>query len=113
MGGGTSGWHAGIDLATRVGTPVLAVADGSIAAVYLKDPTFGRCLILRLADGRDVRYGHLSRIWFPAGTRVRAGQEIALSGNSGLSTGPHLHFEVLISPLTIFDRTPMAWALSH
>jgi hypothetical protein len=84
--------HTGVDIAVPVGTPVLAAADGVVEhagtaggygiAVYLDH------------DGTDTRYAHLSRVLVRAGQRVRRGDRIALSGNTGRTTGPHLHFEV-------------------
>lgn len=122
MGGGGSGWHAGIDLAARKGTPVLAAGDGIAVSVYPPpvrgtkwkgDPVYGGMVVLLLDAGIYVLYGHLSRVDLREGRRVSAGQIIGAVGSTGISTGPHLHFEVLLDPLTYFDRTPRMWALSH
>jgi murein DD-endopeptidase MepM/ murein hydrolase activator NlpD len=123
MGGGGSGFHAGIDLAARKGTPVLAAGDGYAVSVYPApngywkgDTTFGGLVVLRLDCGLYVLYGHLSRVDVServGANRVRAGQVLGLVGSTGISTGPHLHFEILIDPVAAFDRTPRAWAMSH
>lgn len=102
MGGGAGGFHAGIDIACRVGTPVLAAGTGKVLVCALKDPTYGNYLVLRLDDGRDVLYGHLKEAWYGRGQRVERGWIIALSGNSGYSTGPHLHFAVSEDPAPLF-----------
>ena len=86
--------HQGIDLAAPVGTPIYSPTDGAVVAVY-DHAAGGRTLILRSADGA-VRYGfcHLQRIELLVGQPVRRGQLVARSGNTGRSTGPHLHFSV-------------------
>lgn len=89
-----NGGHGGIDFAVPSGTPVFAVADG-IATVHLSDPDgFGICVYIEHADGIFSLYGHLSQYLFESGAGVHAGQTIALSGNSGHSTGDHLHFQM-------------------
>lgn len=84
--------HAGIDLGIPVGTKIIAAADGTIVrAEYFGG--YGNCVDLKV--GKYLfRYGHLSKFLCAKGQTVSAGQVIALSGNTGNSTGPHLHFEV-------------------
>lgn len=87
--------HPGLDFACPVGTPVLAAADGRVAhAGY--DPVWpGRGLWVCLDHGRYATYYlHLSDVQVQVGRTVKAGQVIGLSGNTGLSTGPHLHWGV-------------------
>ena len=90
--------HKGTDYAAASGTPVRAIGDGVVirAGVYRG---YGNCLEIRHANGFVSRYGHLSR--FAKGTRVGArvgiGQTVAYVGMTGLATGPHLHFEVLVN----------------
>lgn len=86
--------HQGIDVSAPIGTPVYAPVDGVVAAVY-DHAAGGRTLILSNAEG-TLRFGfcHLSRIEMLVGQAVRKGQLVARSGNTGRSTGPHLHFSV-------------------
>jgi murein DD-endopeptidase MepM/ murein hydrolase activator NlpD len=102
MGGGGGGYHNGVDIACRVGTPVLAVGDGTVIACAYGDAVYGKYLVLRLDSGLDVIYGHLSETWHGRGQRVRRGAVIGLSGNTGTSTGPHLHLGIMADPLMIF-----------
>jgi len=97
--------HWGIDIANRLGTPILAAADG---VVVESGPAsgFGMWIRLQHADGTITVYGHIDRSLVREGQSVKAGQQIATMGNRGQSTGPHLHFEVWnpsgakINPLT-------------
>lgn len=87
--------HAGIDFAVPVGTPVYASMDGTVsrAGVNSVAGRTGIGAFLGHDGGRNTYYGHLSRLLVKVGDTIRAGQQIALSGNTGNSTGPHLHFE--------------------
>lgn len=89
-------FHQGLDVAAPVGTPIYAPAQGMVAAVY-DHAVGGRTLILRNTEG-TLRFGfcHLQRIELLVGQAVRKGQLIARSGNTGRSTGPHLHFSVRV-----------------
>lgn len=86
-------WHLGLDISTDMGTPVRAPADGVVTAVGRND-ILGNLLALDHGYGYLTRYGHNSKIIVRAGQQVRRGQVIALVGNTGRSTGPHLHYEV-------------------
>lgn len=88
--------HTGIDYAMPVGTPVLAVADGVIANV-LTDKSYGEVVVLK-ADKYEIWYCHLSVKGVKKGDKVSVGQELGKSGNTGNSTGPHLHLETRIAP---------------
>jgi len=88
--------HEGIDLAVPIGTPVYAASDGTIEKVG-PYAGYGNYLRIEHGDGLATAYGHLSRFapGIKPGVHVAQGQLVAFSGNSGRSTGPHLHFEVL------------------
>ena len=85
--------HTGVDLACKVGTPVLAVWPGTIIKASWDTSGFGNCVELKADDGRVFLYGHLSAYKVSVGARVNAGEVIALSGETGNATGPHLHAE--------------------
>jgi hypothetical protein len=99
------GGHTGRDFATPIGTPVLAVGDGVIDFAGQADWTYADnplwmvgsiCIILNCGDTEpDFTYGHLSSVSVAQGERVTQGQVIGYTGNTGASTGPHLHFEAL------------------
>jgi murein DD-endopeptidase MepM/ murein hydrolase activator NlpD len=98
--------HGGIDIANSIGTPIVAVSDGVVIAA---GPTagYGAWVKLRHADGTVTLYGHVNTITVNVGQRVMAGDQIATIGNRGNSTGPHLHFEVLVNGS---DRVnPVPW----
>ena len=85
--------HRGADFAAPTGTPIIASADGRVASIkYNRD--FGKTLIIDHGYGIRTVYCHLSKAEVKAGQEVKRGDTIALMGNSGLSTGPHLHYEV-------------------
>lgn len=85
--------HTGTDFKCAVGTPIPATSDGTI--VYVGDDGLGgRTVDLLRADGLLQRFGHLSRYLVQYGQFVKAGTPVGLSGNTGMSTGPHLHWEL-------------------
>jgi murein DD-endopeptidase MepM/ murein hydrolase activator NlpD len=85
--------HPGIDIAVPVGSPVRASGGGTVTAAGY-DPDYGLFVLLRHPSGYETMYGHTSRLLAAEGDEVQAGQVIGLSGNSGRSTAPHLHFEI-------------------
>jgi murein DD-endopeptidase MepM/ murein hydrolase activator NlpD len=85
--------HRGIDIAVPIGTPVRAAGGGTVAAAGF-DADYGFFVLLRHPSGYETMYGHTSRLLAAEGDEVQAGQVIGLSGNSGRSTAPHLHFEI-------------------
>ena len=88
----SKGYHTGIDFAVPVGTDVLAVADGKI-----ENATWGSAYgtqLVQKVNGGWVIYAHLSKTLVKAGDQVKHGQHIAESGNTGNSSGAHLHFEM-------------------
>lgn len=94
--------HNGIDLAASVGTPIFAAASGRVIGVDDTDrvcpgASYGKWVLIEHNNGLSTLYAHLSHSAVKEGDTVSAGQEIAYAGNSGYTTGPHLHFEVLAS----------------
>lgn len=85
--------HHGIDLAAPAGTPIRAIADGQ---VMFADPYagYGKLIVLRHSNGLTSHYGHCAKITMQPGASVRAGDIIGTVGSTGISTGPHLHFEL-------------------
>ncbi len=92
---GASSYHKGVDWATPTGTAVMASSAGTVAKAGWGSG-YGYVVYINHADGRQTRYGHLSKVLVSPGQTVAQGQKIALSGNTGVSTGPHVHFEILI-----------------
>ena len=92
---GASTYHKGVDWATPTGTAVVASSGGTVAKAGWGSG-YGYVVYINHPDGKQTRYGHLSKVLVSAGQTVSQGQKIALSGNTGISTGPHLHFEILI-----------------
>lgn len=86
-------FHRGVDLGASAGTPIVAAADGRVVAAGWHGG-YGRQVAIAHADGIQTSYGHMSQIAAYPGEMVRRGQVIGYVGSTGLSTGPHLHFEV-------------------
>jgi murein DD-endopeptidase MepM/ murein hydrolase activator NlpD len=100
--------HPGIDVAVPAGTPIRASGGGTVEAAGA-DTDYGLFVLLRHPGGFQTMYGHASRLVVREGDTVTAGQVIALSGNTGRSTAPHLHFEVRrdgrsLDPLTVVQE---------
>ncbi|WP_048471242.1 M23 family metallopeptidase [Mycolicibacterium chlorophenolicum] len=97
--------HGGIDIANAIGTPIYAVSDGVVTAA---GPVagFGIWVKLRHPDGTVTLYGHLNSTVVDVGERVAAGDQIATMGNTGNSTGPHLHLEVHANGADRVDPAP-------
>ncbi len=90
-------FHTGIDLAAALGTPVLAAADGIVVAVAHTSVGYGNYVMIAHGGGVITLYAHLLETDVGMGDRVARGKKIGLEGSSGLSTGPHVHFEVRIN----------------
>ena len=102
--------HYGLDLAVPVGTPVFATGEGVVIKInwnYKKNKGYGRFVVIDHGYGRQTKYAHLSKILVRVGQNVSRWQKIGESGETGKSTGPHLHYEVLswskpVDPLKYF-----------
>ena len=88
--------HTGMDLAVPTGTPVRAALDGTVTLSKYYG-SYGYCVMIDHGNGLTTLYGHNSRLLVSAGQTVQAGDVISLSGSTGRSTGPHLHFEVRVN----------------
>lgn len=93
---GASTYHQGIDWAVPRGTAVYASSGGTVSKAGWGSG-YGYVVYIKHPDGRETRYAHLNKVLVSAGQTVKQGQKIALSGNTGRSTGPHLHFELRIN----------------
>ncbi|SNC58444.1 murein DD-endopeptidase MepM [Sodalis endosymbiont of Henestaris halophilus] len=96
--------HRGVDFAMPVGTPVLAVGDGEVI-VSKRDGAAGNYVAIRHSRQYMTRYMHLKKLLVTQGQKVKRGDKIALSGNTGRSTGPHLHYEVWINQQAVNPLT--------
>lgn len=99
--------HTGQDFAVPIGTPVSAVGSGVVVRVGCSG-AFGKNIAIQHLDGYYTHYAHLSATQVAVGERIQAGTRIGLSGNTGNSSGPHLHFEVRLTPDfgSAIDPTP-------
>lgn len=88
--------HKGVDISAPVGTPVMATADGVVDRVWYDSNGYGLVVEIRHRNGVKTIYAHNSKVIVKVGQKVRRGDIIALVGNSGRSTGPHVHYEVHI-----------------
>jgi hypothetical protein len=86
--------HTGVDIAMPEGTPLKSVDQGVVERV-LNDESIGKGVVIRLEDGKKAIYGHMSEVQVEPGHIVNVGEVIGLSGNTGNSTGPHLHFGMM------------------
>lgn len=100
-------FHGGIDYAVSVGTPVYAAADGVVMTTANLSGSYGTYVVIRHANGLQSYYAHGKKgsIVVNPGQTVKKGQKIMLSGNTGNSSGPHLHFEVRKSPYNYSYKT--------
>jgi murein DD-endopeptidase MepM/ murein hydrolase activator NlpD len=89
-------FHAGIDISTRTGTPIHAPADG-VVSFSGRESGYGRMVVVNHGHGMMTRYGHLHKIKVKVGDKLERGTLIGTVGSSGRTTGPHLHYEVLLS----------------
>jgi len=107
-------FHPGIDLKAKSDTPVYAPADGIVefAGAHPKSG-YGKLLILNHNFGFRTFYGHLSRVKVKRGDVVRKGDVVAYTGNTGLSDGPHLHYEIRYLQMTLDPTNFLTWDIRH
>jgi hypothetical protein len=101
-------WHYGTDLKCNVGDPIRAAFDGIVRITQYDGGGYGNYILIRHSNGLETLYGHLSATQVKVGQLVKAGEVIGLGGNTGRSTGPHLHYEVRyqgnpLNPLEMYD----------
>jgi len=108
----SSGSHTGIDFHADQGTAVKSVAAGEVVEAG-PGGAFGTNVVIKHRDGTYTQYGHLSSVSVSVGQSVTSGQQIALSGSTGNSTGPHLHFEARSGPDYGSDMDPVAYLARH
>lgn len=92
--------HSGMDIANRIGTPVLATADGVVVESG-RDTSLGKVVVISHGYGTKTTYGHLSEVLVKAGQRIKRGSKIGAMGNTGRSTGPHLHYAVTVNGIAV------------
>jgi murein DD-endopeptidase MepM/ murein hydrolase activator NlpD len=109
MGGGTEGLHKGVDLVGAEGSPIKAALPGVVVehwpapdGYYSGHPVYGGLVVIE-TDGTYLLYGHLENTRVHEGQHVEAGDIIGVMGDNGVSTGPHLHFEVVVDPLKYLE----------
>ncbi|CAM5330023.1 M23 family metallopeptidase [Streptomyces californicus] len=94
--------HSGQDFAVPIGTKVTAAHTGTVVKAGPNGagdgPAYGNAIVIKHANGKYSQYAHLSKVNVKIGQHVKTGQKIALSGNTGNSSGPHLHFEIRTTP---------------
>lgn len=107
---GRSKKHSGVDFALKPGNPVYATGDGVVESVRFEFYGYGNSVVINHGFGYKTRYAHLKSIGVSEGMKVKRGECIGESGNSGRSSGPHLHYEVMykdayVNPANYFDLT--------
>ena len=105
---GVSKMHTGFDFACKPGNPVYASGDGVVSSVTFELFNYGNSVVIDRGFGYKTRYAHLKTIFVAEGMKLKRGECIGESGNSGKSTGPHLHYEVMykgrfVNPVNYFD----------
>ena len=108
--------HSGQDFAVRSGTKVVATHGGTVVKAGGNGagdgPAYGNAVVIKHTNGKFSQYAHLSKVNVTVGNSVKAGETIARSGNTGNSSGPHLHFEIRTTPNYGSALNPMAYLRS-
>ncbi|MEU9351826.1 LysM peptidoglycan-binding domain-containing M23 family metallopeptidase [Streptomyces griseoloalbus] len=107
----SSGYHTGVDFSVPTGTSLKAVGSGTVVSAGWAG-AYGNQVVIKLADGYYAQYAHLSSLSVSAGQTVSGGQQVGLSGSTGNSTGPHLHFEIRTTPDYGSDVDPVSYLRS-
>ena len=107
---GVSKMHTGFDFACKPGNPVYATGDGTVESVSFEFFGYGNSVLIDHGFGYKTRYAHLKMVYVSEGMKLKRGECIGETGNSGRSTGPHLHYEVMyrgryVNPYNYFDMT--------
>jgi murein DD-endopeptidase MepM/ murein hydrolase activator NlpD len=97
--------HKGIDIAAPIGTPIVASMNGTVIISTFSN-SFGNYITIDHGDGVKTRYGHMQTRLASAGQRVSRGQQIGTVGNTGRSSGPHLHYEILVNGNAVDPEDP-------
>ncbi len=105
--------HAGLDMVAHTGTPIYATADGVVELVSRRKSGYGNMMLVAHAFGFKTRYAHLKSIEVKRGSYVRKGELIGYSGNSGTSTGPHLHYEVSYAGFPLNPKPFVDWQIDN
>jgi murein DD-endopeptidase MepM/ murein hydrolase activator NlpD len=108
----SSGYHTGSDFQAASGTSVRSIGPGTVVSAGWSG-SYGNEVVIQHSDGMYSQYAHLSSLEVSAGQTVTGGQQLGLSGSTGNSTGPHLHFEVRTGPSYGSDVDPIAYLRSH
>ena len=107
---GQSYFHTGIDCSTyRSGDLIIATGGRQVVIFAGVEGGYGRCVVIAHAYGYLTRYGHMERILVHSGQTVKQGQGIGILGNTGVSTGPHTHYEVIMGSAGYLDPTDYLW----
>ncbi|MFI9822022.1 peptidoglycan DD-metalloendopeptidase family protein [Streptomyces sp. NPDC052013] len=107
----SSGYHTGVDFSVPTGTSLKSVGAGTVVSAGWAG-AYGNQVVIKLNDGYYAQYAHLSSLSVSAGQTVTAGQQVGLSGSTGNSTGPHLHFEIRTTPSYGSDVDPVSYLRS-
>jgi murein DD-endopeptidase MepM/ murein hydrolase activator NlpD len=92
--------HEGLDIANKVGTPIIAPADGIVVFAGIEGG-YGKLLAIDHGYGITTRYGHLDSILVKEGDKIKRGKKIGTIGHTGLTTGPHVHYEVRVNGVPV------------
>ncbi|MBQ5623703.1 MAG: M23 family metallopeptidase, partial [Alistipes sp.] len=110
-------FHSGVDMPGRIGDPIYATGDGTVDEVIITRVRYGygTQVVIDHGFGYKTRYAHLNKVHVKEGDKISRGQLIADMGNTGVSTSPHLHYEVIynrshVNPINYFDRNMSAEA---